>query len=82
MYLTTPYREAAAIGIIAGGIFDEVERHSENEPWSIDPYCHGSNRIGLNFAVLACFPPKVHYGTQTLRCLICDVSYRSNKLRG
>ena len=30
----------------------------------------------------ACYPPKVHDGTQTLRCLICSMSHRNNKLRG
>jgi hypothetical protein len=36
----------------------------------------------VNVAVCACFPPKVHDETQTLRRLIGDVMYRNNKLRG
>ena len=36
----------------------------------------------LKVAVCACFPPKVHDGTQTLRCRICSMAYRNNKLRG
>jgi hypothetical protein len=36
----------------------------------------------LMVALCACFPPKVHDGTRTLRCQICPVTYRNNKLRG
>jgi hypothetical protein len=35
----------------------------------------------LEVAVCACFAPKVHDGTGTLRCPICSVTYGNNNLR-
>jgi len=44
-----------------------------------------SNRYrwrGGQIALCARFPPKMHGGSGTLRCWICSVTYRNNKLRG
>ena len=39
-----------------------------------------SERLGLPFVLP--FRPKVHDEIETLTCMIWDVSYRNNKLRG
>jgi hypothetical protein len=54
-------------------------------PGTIDPSTQEEPKTAAIFHDKGCrlclLPPKVHDGTRTLRCRICSVTYRNNKLR-